>query len=81
MKQREPVLVEMQPGAEEGMDLQKDCNSVRRVWQKKGSIKKCWAEVNTAGNLIEQRRQETEAARSSDTPSHDVISQKMRIVL
>jgi len=40
MKQIEPVLVEMQPGVEEGMDLQKDRNSVRRVWQKKRSMKK-----------------------------------------
>jgi hypothetical protein len=50
MKQREPVLVKMQSGAEEGMDLQKDRNSVRHVWQKKRSIKKYRPEVNIAGN-------------------------------
>lgn len=50
MKQREPVLVEMQPGVEEGMDLQKDRNSVRSVWQKKRSMKKYWDEAKIAGN-------------------------------
>jgi hypothetical protein len=33
MKYRRPVLVEAQLGIEEGMDLQKDRNSVRRLWQ------------------------------------------------
>lgn len=50
MTYREPVLVEIQPGVEEGLGLQKDTNSVRRVWKQKCSIKKYWAEVNTAGN-------------------------------
>lgn len=40
--------MEIQPVVEDGMDLQKDCNAVRRVWLKKRSIKNC-AEAYTAG--------------------------------
>lgn len=42
--------MEIQPGVEEGMGLQKELNSVRRVWEKKRSREKYWAEANTAGN-------------------------------
>ena len=42
--------MEIQQGVEEGVDLQKERNSVRRVWQKKGSIEKYRAEANSAGN-------------------------------
>lgn len=42
--------MEIRPGVEEGMDVQKDRNSVRRVRQEKRRIKKYRAEANTAGN-------------------------------